>query len=116
MRVGEAPTRPHIAGMAGEAPSRDQTVQRLRALEPELRARGLISLHLFGSVARDRASAGSDVDLFAEFAPGARLGWDFAGAPTLLSEHLGASVDLTTRSALHPLLRGDIEREAIRIF
>ncbi len=95
---------------------RDETLLRLRALEPQLRARGLISLFLFGSAARDEAGPDSDVDVFVEFAPGTRLGWDFAGAPGLLSEGLGRPVDFAMRDGLHPLLRADIEHEAIRVF
>lgn len=91
-------------------------MRRLKALEPELRARGLRSLHLFGSLARDEGTATSDVDVFAEFEPGARLGWNFADAPDIVAGALGARVDFTTRGALHPLLRADIERDAIRIF
>ena len=39
---------------------------QLRAHEPDLRAIGIQQLSLFGSVARDEASSGSDVDLAAE--------------------------------------------------
>ncbi len=95
---------------------REETLKRLRALEPQLRARGLTSLFLFGSIARDEARPDSDVDIFVEFAPDARLGWDFAGAPDVLSEGLGRPVDFAMRDGLHPLLRADIEREAIRVF
>ncbi|MBU1348115.1 MAG: nucleotidyltransferase domain-containing protein [Alphaproteobacteria bacterium] len=85
-------------------------------MEPELRKRGLSALFLFGSSARDQARAESDIDVFAEFAPGSRVGWDFAGIPEALASQLGRRIDFTTRGALHPLLKADIEREAIRIF
>ncbi|RYG13876.1 MAG: DNA polymerase III subunit beta [Caulobacteraceae bacterium] len=102
--------------MGTTRPSRTATLQGLRALEGELRAQGLRSLYVFGSVARDDATIDSDVDVFADFEPGARLGWDFAGVPALLARRLERRVDFTTRDALHPLLRADIEREAIRVF
>ena len=96
--------------------SRTRTLAELKALEGELRARGLRSLYLFGSTARGDSGPDSDVDLFAEFEPNARLGWDFAGVPELMMRHLTRRVDFTTRDALHPLLRADIEGEAIRVF
>ena len=42
---------------------RASIVTALRAHEPELRLAGVVSLSLFGSMARDEAEAGSDVDL-----------------------------------------------------
>ena len=98
------------------AKTQSEALQRLRALEPQLRARGLRSLFLFGSLQRGEATRDSDADLYGEFAPEARLGWDFAGVPDLLSEALRRRVDFTTRGALHPLLRADIERAAVQVF
>jgi predicted nucleotidyltransferase len=34
----------------------------------------------------------------------------------LLQERLGTGVDYGTREGLHPVLRSEIEREAIRVF
>lgn len=42
-------------------------IAKLREHEPELKAAGVTSLALFGSVARDETSPNSDVDLMAEF-------------------------------------------------
>ena len=48
---------------------RDEIMQKLRAERDHLRAKfGVESLALFGSVARDEAGPGSDVDLLVEFA------------------------------------------------
>jgi hypothetical protein len=105
-----------MSAVRHRAIDRAEVLARLRALEPQLRARGLRSLHLFGSTARDEANAESDIDVFVEFAPGAAIGWDFAGAPELLSRELDRKIDFTTRGSLHPLLRADIEREAIQVF
>jgi predicted nucleotidyltransferase len=33
-----------------------------------------------------------------------------------LEEEIGVEVDVTTRDSLHPMLRDDIERSAIRVF
>lgn len=105
-----------MSDMTGRATDRADVLLRLRALEPQLRACGLRSLHLFGSTARDEARSDSDIDLFVEFVPNAAIGWDYAGTPELLSRELGRKIDLTTRRSLHPLLKSDIEREAIQVF
>ena len=71
----------------------------LRAHEAELRARGIESLSVFGSVARGEAGPDSDVDLAArldtEKAPGAL---DRAGLAITLEELLGVAVDLLRES------------------
>lgn len=46
---------------------RDETMRILEESRDELRRREVSSLWLFGSVARDQASAGSDVDLLVAF-------------------------------------------------
>lgn len=102
--------------MAQTPLSRTDALSELKAAEGELRARGLRSLFLFGSIARNEAGPDSDVDIFAEFESDARLGWDFAGVPDFLARRLNRRVDFTTRDALHPLLRADIEDQAVRIF
>ena len=50
------------------------------------------------------------------FSAGADLGWNYADAPDLVEAALKTRVDFTTRKALHPLLKADIEAEAIRVF
>jgi predicted nucleotidyltransferase len=41
----------------------DQTIRTLRAHQAELKAAGVRSLRIFGSVARDQAGPDSDIDL-----------------------------------------------------
>ena len=48
---------------------RDDVIAHLRQTEPALRALGVAGLYLFGSYARDDASAGSDVDVFVDVVP-----------------------------------------------
>jgi uncharacterized protein len=50
---------------------RDQIIARLRAAEPELRARGIRHAALFGSAARGEERPDSDIDILLEFEPGA---------------------------------------------
>lgn len=46
---------------------RDEALRVISENEPALRAHGVESLSLFGSVARDEAGPESDVDLLVEF-------------------------------------------------
>lgn len=75
----------------------------------------VVSLSLFGSVARDEAVSGSDIDILVEFDKNARVGlFEMVRLKSYLSELLNADADLVTPDALHPMLRDSIMREAIR--
>jgi len=96
---------------------RDTAIAKLKAVEPALRGIGVASLYLFGSHARDEAGPESDVDVFIDSAPDRAFGFlPFMDALDVLRGALGERVDYGTRDGLHPLLRSEIEREAIRIF
>ena len=96
---------------------RDDVIAKLKETEPVLRGFGVAALYLFGSHARDEASRDSDVDVFVDPAPDAAFGLrPYMGAFETLKQAVGENVDYGTRKGLHPLLRSDIEREAIRIF
>ena len=96
---------------------REDVIARLKAAEPDIRARGVSGLYLFGSVARGSAEANSDIDVFVDPDPMRRFGFDeFMSVYELLQERLGARVDYTTRQGLHRRLRPEIEKNAIRVF
>ena len=95
---------------------RSDVVTRLRDHAAELRARGIVSVHLFGSTARDEAGPESDVDLFLDTDPNRKFSLiDLADVGFLLEDLLGARVDVTTRDSLHPSLRAGIEAAAERV-
>jgi uncharacterized protein len=82
-----------------------------------MRAHGVRALYLFGSTARDVARQDSDVDIFIEAEQADQFNaFDLIEVKTILEGRLDAQVDLTTRDGLHPRLREQIEREAIRVF
>jgi len=91
-------------------------VRRLRALEPQIREMGIVSLYLFGSTARGEARRDSDVDLFGELEPGRRFGWEFFSLRGRLGDLLGQEVDFIERTSLHPGLKDRIEASAIPVF
>jgi uncharacterized protein len=97
--------------------NRDRALTELRDCSSEVRAHGVRALYLFGSTARDAAREGSDVDIFIEADQAVRFNaFDLIDVKTILENRLAAHVDLTTREGLHPRLREQIEREAIRVF
>ena len=96
---------------------RDDAIRLLKECEPELRARGVLGLSIFGSTARNEARPDSDVDVLVEL--------DMSRHPTLIDlsgmkfavgDALGCNADLAIRDNLRPGYRASIEAEAIRVF
>ena len=96
--------------------TREEAVRRLRDAEPEIRTLGVERLALFGSVLRNEARPGIDVDLLIEFAPGAKSFDRFMALCDLLEERLGCPVELVTTEALSPFLGPRILGEAEDVF
>jgi predicted nucleotidyltransferase len=79
--------------------------------------RGIRRLSLFGSVVReDFAPERSDVDVMAEFQPGALegIGWDYFGYGDELAEILGRRVDFCSR--LSPDLLPRVGKEMVTVY
>ena len=93
--------------------TRGEVQQRLSAHPSELKALGVLSLEIFGSVARGDAGPGSDVDLLVEFDRPIGL-FHFFRTLRTLEQLLGCRVDLVMRDAVKPQLRGRILSEAVR--
>lgn len=78
---------------------------------------GATALFVFGSTARDEAKPTSDLDLFIDHDPDQKFSLiELIGIQQFLEQELSIAVDLTTRNSLHPMLRADIERSALRVF
>jgi predicted nucleotidyltransferase len=92
---------------------REAVVAALRDIGPELKARAVRELWLFGSAARGELRASSDVDILVDFASTVTL-FEFARLRRYLEGVLQRPVDLVTRDALKPQLREQILREAVR--
>jgi uncharacterized protein len=81
------------------------------------RARGIRKLSVFGSVLReDFDPEGSDVDVLAEFEPGALkgVGFRYFGYGEELAAVLGRKVDFCSR--LNKYIEGSVRREAVPIY
>jgi len=93
---------------------RDDVVRRLAAHKQALTGMGVRSLSLFGSVARDEATAGSDVDILVDFGEPASFD-TYMDLKFYLEELLGARVDLVTERGLKPGVRPYVQQDAIRV-
>lgn len=97
--------------------NRNEAVARLKNCADVVKARGATSLYVFGSVARDEAKTDSDLDLFIDYDPQKKFSLvDLVGIKHIIEDSLGVAVDVTTRDSLHPMLRRDIEKSAVRVF
>jgi predicted nucleotidyltransferase len=96
---------------------RSEAIRILRANGDAARRMGATAMYLFGSVARGEAAEGSDLDVFIDYDETRRFSLlDLVGIKQLLEQAARVEIDLTTRDSLHPRLRDEIERSAIRVF
>jgi predicted nucleotidyltransferase len=94
--------------------TRGEVQRRLSDHRCELAELAVLSLDIFGSVARGEATPGSDVDLLVEFNRPIGL-FHFFRVQRRLEQILGCGVDLVMRDAVKPQLRDRIFRDAIRV-
>jgi predicted nucleotidyltransferase len=95
---------------------RADVIDRLRTHTEAIRAFGVTELYLYGSAARNEAGAESDIDLFVDVDYD-RFGFvAFMDLREFMRNVFGRKVDLTTRNALHPDLKADIVRSAVKVF
>ncbi len=98
-------------------PRKEEIVAALKALEPELRRRGIASLALFGSVVRGEAKPDSDVDILVAIDPAAEFDLvDLVGVKNLIGERLRREVDVVEEGSIKPLVRDGILAEAETVF
>jgi predicted nucleotidyltransferase len=106
-----------LADEGREPPSRQTILGRLRAMEDDLRREGVTALWMFGSVARDAAKPGSDVDLVVEFAPASKASLlTVARLQQDIQDTLGTPVDIGIRDDLRPHVIEGFQRDAVRVF
>lgn len=92
---------------------RNEALQIIARHEAELRDLGVRTLSIFGSVARDEARSGSDVDVLVEFDRPVGF-FHLFDVQERLEEFLGCRVDLVTPGGLRPELKEAILAEAVR--
>jgi len=94
---------------------REEAIKRLAENLAELRNQfDVVDLSIFGSVARNQAALGSDIDVLVDFAKAPGL-LRFVELKDHLEFLLGVPVDLVTRKGLKKQLRDSILSEAVRV-
>lgn len=94
---------------------REEALRVLAAHRDELLALGVKEISIFGSVARNEAGLGSDIDVLVEHEANAPLSFfRLCRLRYFLEEILGATVDLVTVGGLRPEIREEVMAEAIR--
>lgn len=88
-------------------------LQLLTDQQARLRAWGVRRLGIFGSMARDQARPGSDMDFVVEFEPGGKTFDNYMDLKEFLEQLFERRVDLVTSEAIKPQLRDRILSEAI---
>jgi predicted nucleotidyltransferase len=72
---------------------------------------------LFGSVARNEATASSDIDILIEIAPEAGVGlFEYVGITQYLADLFPQRVDVANRPSLKALVKPNAERDAVYAF
>jgi predicted nucleotidyltransferase len=96
---------------------REEIINRLKAAEPALRARGVKRLALFGSVARGDTRPDSDVDVLIDVDETAKFSLlDRAGVVNALTDSLGCAVDVVRRDLLPARSLGRILPDSVDVF
>jgi len=94
-----------------------EALETLRRSEPDLRARGVRRVAVFGSVARGDNDAGSDIDIMVEIDPDAHLTvFDYAGLKAYIASLFDGPVDVVNRDGLKPYVRPAATADAIYAF
>jgi hypothetical protein len=101
--------------------TRQEVLNILRAHMPEIKKRfGVKRLGIFGSVARNEATEGSDVDIIVEFEEGSYTYKNFMALYDYLEKLLGISIDLLTAQAVENIryteIKDAIKRETVYVY
>ena len=96
---------------------RDAILATLRRHEQALRHRGVLHAALFGSMARNEATADSDIDILIEIAPEAGVGlFEYVAITQYLADMFPQRVDVANRTSLKALVKPSAERDAVYAF
>ena len=93
--------------------SRDQALQILNDIFPQLQTYGVRDVALFGSVARNDAGSSSDIDILIDFEPEAESFDNLMNVADLLDTRFDYPVDLVTVNGLSPYLAASVQAEAV---
>jgi uncharacterized protein len=93
--------------------NRDQVLQILAELLPQLQTYGVRDVALFGSVARNDSVSSSDIDILVDFKPEAESFDNLLNVADLLDARFDEPIDLVTVNGLSPYLAASVQKEAV---
>ena len=97
--------------------SRDQLLDELRALRPQLEGEGVTHLALFGSRAREDNGPESDVDLVIDIDETRKFSLlDLVGVSHTIGDRLDLEANIVTRRSLEPDFAAEIRPDLVEIF
>ena len=94
---------------------RNQVLTILKNHQEELIALGVKSLAVFGSVARDEAEMGSDIDILVTFSESPVTFDTYMDVKIYLEDLLENAVDLVVAEALHPRIKPFVNQDAVYV-
>ena len=94
---------------------RDLILKTLQKHQADLNALGIKSLALFGSVARDEAEAGSDIDILITFRQTPVTFDAYMDVKIFLEDLLETPVDLVIAEALHARIKPFVQQDAVYV-
>lgn len=95
--------------------NREQVIKILKQNQAALTELGVKSLVVFGSVARDEASADSDLDILIEFDRKPVTFDVYMDVKIYLEDLLDVTVDLVVAETLHPRVKTFVSRDAVYV-
>ncbi len=93
--------------------SRDAALRLIEANREQLKRLGVERIALYGSVARNEATAESDVDVLVELADAFLTLEGYMNVCFFLEELFGRRVDVTTLGSLEPRLKSGVLADAV---
>jgi predicted nucleotidyltransferase len=97
--------------------TQDAVIAILQAHETALRRLGVTRAALFGSAARGEAAAGSDLDIFVDIDPAAKVDlYRFVGITQYIAGLFSMPVDVADRATLIDRVRRTAEQDAVYAF
>jgi predicted nucleotidyltransferase len=95
----------------------DSVLETLRAHETDLRRLGVAHAAVFGSLARGKARADSDIDVLVDLDEDRPMGiFEYARVKLYISDLFDARSDVVNRRTVKPLLEANILHDAVHAF
>ena len=95
------------------APTREIVLAALYDVRSRLRSFGVRRIGVFGSVARNAARAGSDIDILVDIPSGRMTADNLFGLQRFLQDYFQRKVDVVTESGLKPFARDLVMKDAV---